>query len=446
MAEVYLAREDTEGGATRNVVVKVARPHLTETHGFEELFTNEGRVAMLLTHPNICHVYEFGKQSSRYFMAMEWVNGISLRELIRRATERKKPLPVPVVVRIASQIAEALDSAHRARDGRGRPLQIVHRDVSPHNVMVSFEGVVKLLDFGVAKGRNTKETTQSGTVKGKFNYMSPEQCTGAEVDGRADIFALGVCIWEALSGRMLFKRESQYETFRAIIEDPAPPLSKYRDDIPDELAPILEKALAKGLEHRYATAADLHDDLEKLLSKLGEIVSTGRIAKITQELFANEIAAGPKLDTSPEIIARALPAESLAPPTMAALPPPHKLNWVIPAAAGTLGVLAGVALIVALTTTGDPPPPRDTTPEVASDVTETVTPAPENEPAMVEPSSDDPSMATPPDLPPSSDGEGEHVEGVEDETASSSSRRGSMRRGSMGARMQADGFVTDPGF
>ncbi len=460
MAEIFLANEQTEGGASRHVVVKMARPHLTELTGFDDMFTNEGRVAMRLTHPNICHVYEFGKERGRYFMAMEWVNGVSVRDLTRRAKQRGEQLPLDVVVKIIAQVADALDYAHRLRDARGRSLNIVHRDVSPHNIMVSYDGVVKLLDFGVAKGGHTKETTQSGTVKGKFNYMSPQQCTGRSIDGRADIFSLGVCLWEALTAKALFKRETQYETFKAIIEDEVPAISSFRDDVPEELDQLLGKALAKTLADRYKTAGEFHDDLAHFLQRRGEVVSSSRLSRYMEGLFEEEIANGPELETSEEIFARIAPAESLKAESAKPSTAP-KNKWLLPLVAGVLGVLAGVVLIVTLASDGDdqantnnpqiatPPPetappdnpPPDTT--MAQIVEEPVmeVEAPVMDVAMDEMEEEEVSaMSDEEEV--VGEGSSEEEDGHEDETEAGMHHRG-MRRS---MRSTMGGFVTDPGF
>ncbi len=466
MAEIFLANEQTEGGASRHVIVKMARPHLTELTGFDDMFTNEGRVAMKLTHPNICHVYEFGKERGRYFMAMEWVNGVSMRDLTRRAKARGEQLPLDVVVKIIAQIADALDYAHRLRDSRGRSLNIVHRDVSPHNIMVSYDGVVKLLDFGVAKGGNTKETTQSGTVKGKFNYMSPQQCTGRSIDGRADIFSLGVCLWEALTAKALFKRETQYETFKAIIEDEVPPISEFRDDVPEELDEILAKAMAKTLADRYKTAGELHDDLARFLQKRGQVVSSSRLARYMESLFEEEMAAGPHLDTSEEIFARIAPAESLA--GGSSKPSTANRKWMVPMVAGVVGVIAGVVLIAALASEDDP--------DAATTVPDepVATPPPENAPP--DPAPPDTTMALVVEEPvmeatmravevaemadeeeveetllaeeETTDETSEESEETEGTDETEEARETMMRRRGMRRSMRSTmgGFVTDPGF
>jgi serine/threonine-protein kinase len=458
MAEIFLANERTDGGASRHVVIKIARPHLSELSGFEDMFMNEGRVAMRLTHPNICHVYEFGMERGRHFMALEWVNGVSLREMARRAQDRGQKLPLEVVVKIISQVADALDYAHRLRDTRGRSLNIVHRDVSPHNVMVSYDGVVKLLDFGVAKGDHTKETTQSGTVKGKFNYMSPQQCTGRTVDGRADVFALGVCLWEALTGRNLFKRDTQYETFKAIIEDDVPKLSGMRDDVPKELDAILDKAMAKTLDARYRTAGEFHDDLARFLQQRGEVVSSSRLARYMENLFEPEIAAGPTLEASPEIFSRIAPPESLpmADSKGASRTSGRSLRrrWMVPMITGALGVFAGVLLIAAILGPGqsadvDRPPVESGEPAHGPAALSHTVPTEPAEPTMAEV---EPTVAVAPlDGPAGAEIEPDvidHAEGEEetegaDDAPSNTMRRTMRRRVTM--RSMTNGFVTDPG-
>jgi serine/threonine-protein kinase len=450
MAEIFLALERTSFGATRQVVIKLARASFSDTAAFDEMFMNEGRVQLVLTHPNICHVYEFGKERGRHFIAMELVNGVSLRDLVRRAHATGKQLPVSLILRVGAQVAEALDFAHRARDARSRPLQIVHRDVSPHNVMISYDGTVKLLDFGVATGHETKSTTQSGTVKGKFNYMSPEQCTSGLVDARTDVFALGVCMWEALAGRLLFKRETQYETFRAIIEEKVPPLSKIRSDVPAELDAILAQAMAKNPDDRHLTAGELQDDLENLLSKQPGLMNASRVARYVQPLFAEEIVRGPELDTSPEIFERlgvgAAGSEKK---------PARRARWLPLGLALGAAVVALAALIIAIARQPDdvtpaltPAPAPPATVAVEPEAIE-LPPAPEPDPVPervrepVDPTTADERLA--------SDESSEEASGEEEDRDRSArgARRGSPAGRTMRARTmrgETAGFLTDPGF
>ena len=305
MAEILLARESTEGGASRNVVIKVVRGEFAEEGDFAKMFLDEGRLAMRLSHPNICTVYECGRSAGKFFMAMEYVHGVTLRSVLVQAAKQRKKLPIPVLLKLFSRVAEALDFAHKVSDSRGTPLDIVHRDVSPHNIMVRFDGVVKLLDFGVAKADSTmKADTAAGAIKGKFSYMSPEQCAGAKLDERSDIFSLGVCLFEAITGRRLFHRKAQYDTLKAIVEEQAPPLSAFRDDVPDQLEEIVARALTKDVRLRYQSAATLQHDLERLLTDLREVVSTARIGRLMEVLYADPATRTVELDTDPAIFER----------------------------------------------------------------------------------------------------------------------------------------------
>ncbi|MCC7541730.1 MAG: serine/threonine protein kinase [Deltaproteobacteria bacterium] len=298
MAEIFLARETASAGESRYLVIKRILPHVADESQFVEMFLQEARLAMRLNHPNICHVYETGQQEGAYYMAMEWVNGLGLGRLIRRARDIGG-LPLPVVARVISHVAAALHHAHRARDAKGKPLGIVHRDVSPQNVMVSYDGSVKLLDFGIAKAQALTTKTQAGWVKGKFAYMSPQQCQGEEIDARSDVFSLGVCLYEALVGRSLYHRKTQYETMKAIIDEPVPSARAARPDVPPELDAIVQKALAKKPEDRFATAGAMSDALEVFLADGRHVVSETRIAELLERLCEDEIRRGPMVDSTP---------------------------------------------------------------------------------------------------------------------------------------------------
>jgi len=293
MAEIFLARETD---ANRMMVVKRVLPHVAEDPTFVEMFRDEARLAMQLNHPNICHVYSFGEVGDTYYLAMEWVNGKPLSKIIRKAREQGG-LPIPVAMKIVSQVAEALDYAHRASDASGEPLGIVHRDVSPQNIMVSFDGVVKLLDFGIAKATSHSTQTEAGIIKGKFAYMSPQQCVGEVIDGRADIFALGICLYEAIAGKNPFKRKTEFETMTRIVGEPAPPLLERREDCPTRVGEIVETALKKQPELRYQTAGDMQLEIEETLAQMGAVVNAGRLGDYLKRLFPEDYRDGPALDT-----------------------------------------------------------------------------------------------------------------------------------------------------
>jgi serine/threonine-protein kinase len=298
MAEIFLGREPTPAGAARHVVIKRILPHVADEEKFVRMFLDEARLAIQLNHPNICHIYEFGELDGSYFIAMEWVDGVPLGKLIRRS-RAEGGVPIELAVRIAAQVAEALHYAHRARDALGRPMNIVHRDVTPHNVMVAYDGQVKLLDFGIAKATTHSTKTEAGMVKGKFSYMSPEQCLGRAVDSRSDVFALGICLWEALVGRSLYHRETEYETMNAVINEPAPSLRAHRKDVPPSLDAIVHKALEKDAANRFQSAGELQTALERWFADERKVVNAQAIASFMEQLYKEEIARGPLVDSNP---------------------------------------------------------------------------------------------------------------------------------------------------
>ncbi|MDH5490742.1 MAG: serine/threonine protein kinase, partial [Myxococcales bacterium] len=232
MAEVYLAREPLSGRLSRPVVVKRILPHVAAEPTFVDLFLDEAAIATRLVHPHICHVYGFGEAHQNHFLAMEWIHGKPLGGIIRHLAAQGEALPPALVARIGADVCEALDYAHRATDDAGVPLEIVHRDVTPQNIMVGYDGVVKLLDFGVAKAVTRSSKTRTGMVRGKFPYMSPQHCLGKQIDGRTDLFSLGVCLYEAITGRALYHRETDFETARAIVHEPVPSIAEVAPEIP----------------------------------------------------------------------------------------------------------------------------------------------------------------------------------------------------------------------
>lgn len=300
MAEIYLARETStvQGAGSRHLVIKRVLAHVADDETFRTMFFDEARLAMRLNHPSIVHLYEFGEEQGSWFLAMEWIDGVALGKLIRKARDAGG-IPAPLAVKICAQVADALHYAHNLKDEVGEPLGIVHRDVSPQNVMVSFEGSVKLLDFGIAKASFQHTKTQDGQVKGKFAYMSPQQCLGEPMDGRADVFALGVVLYESLTGRPLYHRKTQYETMRAVIEEPVPSVRKYRPDLPESLDAIVQKALQKRQEDRFESAAAMQYALDHWLATQHEVVSAPRLAEYLQGVFGEEIQRGPAVDSTP---------------------------------------------------------------------------------------------------------------------------------------------------
>jgi serine/threonine protein kinase len=220
MAEVYLAQRTGPGGFARDLVIKRILPHLAADPEFVRMFVNEAAILARLTHSNIAQVYDFGRIDKDYYLAMEYVRGTSLDRLF--AVVAGTGLPAALAVRVTAEIARGLDYAHRATDAHGRPLNVVHSDVSPSNVLISFEGEVKLIDFGIARARGGRDDALHGTIKGKVRYMSPEQSRGLPLDPRTDVFSLGVLLWEALTGANLFDQEDPTDVLEAVQRRPAP--------------------------------------------------------------------------------------------------------------------------------------------------------------------------------------------------------------------------------
>ena len=289
-AEIYLARIAGAAGFEKYVVVKCLHDHLADDQTFVKMFLDEARLAATLDHSNIVQTMELGEYENRYFMVMEFLAGLSLAMIVRRATERLPggKIPVQLVLNMVAQSCAGLHYAHE-RTTQGKPLNIVHRDISPQNLVVSFEGVVKVVDFGIAKAEHRETKTQSGTIKGKFAYMSPEQCVATNVDRRTDVFALGVIAHELLTGRRLFKKPSPYETYQAVIDCAVANPSTENVEIDPALDPIIMKALAKDKEQRYQTAEAFGDAILGYLHHRGKGSSPNDVSRFFDQYFGQEI-------------------------------------------------------------------------------------------------------------------------------------------------------------
>ena len=258
MAEIFLASERGLHGLDRVVVIKRILPHLAAHENFVDMFLNEARVIARLNHPNIVQIYELGEQSGKYFIAMEYVPGASFRDIMRKAAKRGIEVPIPVAMGLIIQACAGAHAAHELTDNAGRPIGLVHRDISPHNLMVTGKGHVKLLDFGIAKATEMAiDNTRTGALKGKVHYMSPEQCEQVPLDRRSDIFALGIVLWELLTARRLFKRDSELSTMRAIVSGESWDPMEFRPQVHPELSAVVAKALAVDRDARYATADEM---------------------------------------------------------------------------------------------------------------------------------------------------------------------------------------------
>jgi tRNA A-37 threonylcarbamoyl transferase component Bud32 len=289
-AEIYLARIGGAAGFEKYVVVKCLHDHLADDMEFVKMFLDEARLAAHLDHSNIVQTMELGEHQNRYYMVMEFLGGLSLAMVVRRAPDRMPggKMPVPLVLNIMAQAAAGLHYAHE-RSINGKFLNIVHRDISPQNLVLSFEGVVKVVDFGIAKAEMRETSTRSGTIKGKFAYMSPEQCVANNVDRRTDVFALGVIAHELLTGGRLFKRNSPYETYQAVIDCNVPPPSKLNVELDPAIDGIVMRALAKDKEQRYPTAEAFGDALLGYLHHRGKGSGPNEVARFFDASFAQEI-------------------------------------------------------------------------------------------------------------------------------------------------------------
>jgi serine/threonine protein kinase len=262
MAEVYLARATGIEGFEKLVVLKRILPQYAARRDFVAMFLDEARLAARLHHPNIVQVFDIGAQIGNYYFAMEYVRGEDVRAILSRAARQRTRVPLGCAISIVLDVCRGLHYAHERKDDAGQPLQVVHRDVSPSNVIVTYDGCTKLLDFGVAKARSHSRETQAGTLKGKIAYMSPEQCRGEELDRRSDVFAIGILLFELTTGTRLYKGRSELEILTKIATHDAPSPAARRPDYPDELARIVGRALTRDRDQRYRTALELERDLE----------------------------------------------------------------------------------------------------------------------------------------------------------------------------------------
>ena len=294
MARIYLARQRGPEGVEKQVVVKRILPHLAENEDFVRMFLDEARIAARLNHPNIVQIFDLGAQDDSFFIAMEYIHGEDLRRVWKKADRAGTPIPVPLVCRIITEACAGLDYAHKRTDGNGKPLGIVHRDISPQNILLTFEGRVKVVDFGIAKAADQATVTRSGVLKGKYSYMSPEQAAGQKVDCRSDIFALGVVLYELLTCNRLFKRPSDMATLQAVGECDIPPPSQVNPRVPKDLDALVMKALTRRPEERYAEAVQLQRALEEWL--VGHPASSSaHVAEFMKNLYAARLAEEARL-------------------------------------------------------------------------------------------------------------------------------------------------------
>jgi serine/threonine-protein kinase len=283
MAEVFRAESEGLQGFRKQVAIKRVLPHLSEKKKFISMFLDEARLSAQLSHSNCVQVFDIGVGDNAYFIVMEFVDGANLKAIAESLKKQGKEFPVQCAAFIALEICKGLAYAHELSDpGSGAQLHIVHRDMSPPNVLVTKFGEIKIVDFGLAKANSQLEKSEPGIIKGKFSYLSPEAAMGGEVDLRTDIFAVGIILWELLTGQRLFLGETDFQTVKKVQQANVPLVSTINKKVPPELDRILTKTLARDPAARYQTARDLGQDLSKFMFSLGKPVSTFDIAFLVQ--------------------------------------------------------------------------------------------------------------------------------------------------------------------
>jgi eukaryotic-like serine/threonine-protein kinase len=331
MAEVYLAKSSGANGVNKFVAIKRILPQFSNNPEFISMFKEEAKVAINLSHSNIVSIYDFGIEQDQFFIVMEYVEGRNLRQIINEMKKSNKTFSLDQAVYMIKEAAAGLNHAHRCTDSQsGKPLNITHRDMSPQNIMVSFEGETKVIDFGIAKAENENEATKAGTLKGKFSYMSPEQSEGFPIDPRTDVFALGIILWELLANDRLFTGSNEGAILRKVRDCQIPAIRKINPLVPQELERIVMKALAKDKNVRYQTAANFHKDLNLFINTQYPDFSTHDFSQFIRDCFKVAYAEGKeKLISFAKITAPELPpatpipaaSETITAPVLSSIKP-----------------------------------------------------------------------------------------------------------------------------
>jgi serine/threonine protein kinase len=282
MAEVFRAESEGLQGFRKQVAIKRVLPHLSSKKKFISMFLDEARLSAQLSHSNCVQVFDIGVGDSAFFIVMEFVDGANLKAIIEHIKKTGRDFPVEAAVHISLEICKGLSYAHELTDPNGVPLYIVHRDMSPPNVLITKYGEVKIVDFGLAKANSQLEKSEPGIIKGKFSYLAPEAAMGQDVDARTDIFAVGIILWELLAGQRLFLGDTDFQTVKKVQAAQVPSISKINKKVPPELERIVNKTLAREPAQRYRTARELGLELSKFMFKHGVPVSTFDISQLVQ--------------------------------------------------------------------------------------------------------------------------------------------------------------------
>jgi eukaryotic-like serine/threonine-protein kinase len=289
MAEIFLARQEGLEGFEKTICIKRIRPHLSSQPNFVRMFLNEAKLAAQLNHPNIVQIYDLGRINESYFIAMEYISGRDMSRIIPKAEKAGIPFPMIYALRIASNVCEGLYYAHTKTDAYGNALNVVHRDITPENILVGFNGTVKIVDFGIAKANSTLEQTRAGEIKGKLSYMSPEQCMGGQLDSRSDIFSLGSVVYEWITGYKLFTGENEMAILKSIIDGKIYPPSYFKEDVPEAVERILMKSLEKDRDKRYQSAWEMQFDIDTYLASSEFTPSNIHLSNFLKQIFGDEI-------------------------------------------------------------------------------------------------------------------------------------------------------------
>ncbi|BDU72222.1 serine/threonine-protein kinase [Mesoterricola silvestris] len=316
MAELFKARQRGVHDFEKIVAIKRILPHLSDNDEFVRMFIDEAKLAAQLTHPNICQIFDLGKAMGFYYIAMEFVDGRDLRSLLRKVREYRLPVPEPIAAAVTMKVASALDYAHRKRGINDKELKLVHRDISPQNILISYEGAVKLVDFGIAKAATKSTQTMAGALKGKLLYMSPEQALGGALDGRSDIYSLGLVLFELLTGERCFQADSELGVLEKVRMGKVQEVRAVNPAVSPAMAAIVNKALNRDVDHRYVSARFLERDLKNLLVKTSSEPTEHDVAE-----YVNMVLKGTRAELE-ELLQHRYP--DLAQPAPAQPPPPPR--------------------------------------------------------------------------------------------------------------------------
>ncbi len=405
MGEIFLARQAI-AGVSRLVVLKRLLPGLSEDPQLLAMFVDEARIAANLTHPGIVHVHEFGEDAEGFFIVMEYVAGHHVGQILARAQREGKPVPTRFGALIVHEVARALDHAHHARDSDGSPLEIVHRDISPSNVLVAFRGDVKLMDFGVARAANRAHRTNDGSIRGKLAYMAPEQIESKAVDARTDVYAAGILLWEITLGRRLFAGTTDFETIRAALEQPIARPRSIDPDYPAALDELVMAALERDRSRRLASAAELAQGLRSYLRT--DPADRDDLAAWMAELYPEESAESERLEdettqrdiAKPTVILQGDPVREPAAIDPLPITSPRR-RW---AALLIALLLIGSLAVIAIKLFHATEPPTDANPAAGSvprTAPDTLVPSPDTADGVHEPLADAPTaLAILPDAKP----------------------------------------------